>query len=94
MVREAKEKALLRTKKREEKKRKDKAKRDSLLDAIKDELYIVSSEDSTETGDEEAQKRNKLSNLKKVSTVEEESIRYGLNSKYITTTFDNKPFSR
>ena len=55
--------------------------------------YIVSSEDSTDTGDEEAQKRNKLSNLKMVSTVEEESIRYGLNSIYLTTTFDNnKPF--
>ena len=75
---EAKDRALKRTKKREEKEKKEKAKRDALLSSIDDEVHIVSSEESTSTGDEEEQKKNKLSNLKMVATVEEETIRYDL----------------
>ena len=55
---------------------KEKAKRDSLLNSIDAEVHIVSSEESTDTGDEEAQKQNKISNLKMVAIVEEETIRY------------------
>ena len=49
LVREAKEKAMLRSKKREEKERKDKAARDSLHEALENDIFIVSSEDSTDT---------------------------------------------
>ena len=58
---------MLRTKKREERERKDKARRDSLQAAIEDDIFILSSE----------------------------SIRYGVNSKYLTTKcVTNKPLSR
>ena len=44
---------MIRTKKCEDRERKDKARRDSLQAAIEDDICIVSSEDSTDTGDEE-----------------------------------------
>ena len=85
-AKEAKDLAIKRTKKRELKEKKDKAKRDSLLTSIDNEVHIVSSEDSTSEGDEGEQKKNKLSNLKMVATVEEETIRYDPKSTCITDT--------
>ena len=46
----------------------------------------MSSEDSTSEGDDVEQKKNKLSNLKMVATVEEETIRYDPKSTCITDT--------
>ena len=50
---------------------------------------IVSSDDSTDTGDEESMRMNKLSALKMISTVEEESLRYDLNPIPIINTISN-----
>ena len=74
---------MIRTEKREDRERKDKAWRDALQAALEEDILILTSEDSTDSGTEETQKKNKLSNLKMVNTVEEEWLRYGINSNYL-----------
>ena len=48
--------------------------REALLDAI--EVHVLSSDPSSSEGDEAEQRSNKLSNLKAIATVEEETLRY------------------
>ena len=76
LVREAKEAALHRNKKREAKERKDRARQNALQATLEEDILILTSEDSTDSGAEETQKKLKLSNLKMVSKVEEEYLKY------------------
>ena len=51
--------------------------------ALEEDILILTSEDSTDSGTEETQKRNKISNLKMVNTVELKWLRFGINSNYL-----------
>ena len=99
---------MKRAKKREDKEKKEKAKRytiansnpniidtnpntsrEALLDAI--EVHVLSTDPSSSEGDEAEQLRNKLSNLKVIATVEEETLKYKSRSQVVTLTNIHHP---
>ena len=76
LVREAKEAALLRTKRREAKEKRDRARQDAIQAALEEDIVLLTSEDSTDSGEEKTAKKLKISNLKMVSRVEDEYRKY------------------
>ena len=67
LVREAKKAALLRTKRREAKEKQDHARQDAIQAALEEDIVLLTSEDSTDSGEEKTAKKLKISNLKMVS---------------------------